>query len=254
MNAVHLGNGIVYFKDVFTFDNDYFSSFVERLHDTDRRHEQVVAKEDEAYVLTEGGYRITRNDADYAPRRFSKLTNLNQEDKKFIEEVRDAIHSCVVEYCKVFPIVIENIRWATNGYVIKYENGQSIGAHSDCNIAYAEDGVTPVNSFPMQNILTCGLFFNDDFEGGTVSYRPWGISVRPKPGSVLIYPSSYMGCHEVAAVTEGTRYAYLCWYGQGPINSSDHRMTDQIKKETGYETVNTNSAQRFVPVGAIKLS
>lgn len=254
MNVVHLGNGIMYFKDVFTFDNDYFNGFTKRLHDLGKSPEQIVAQGDDAYVTTEGGYRVARNKAGYAPRRFSELSTLDNEDKQFIEDVRDAIHKCVIEYCRFFPIVIENIRWATNGYVIKYENGQSIGAHSDCNIAYAEDGVTPVNSFPMQNILTCALFFNDDFGGGEVSYRPWGISIKPKPGSVLVYPSSYMGCHEVAPVTGGIRYAYLCWYGHGPIYLSDHRMTNQIKKEAGYETVNSNSAQQFVPVGVLRSS
>jgi len=250
MNIVHLGNGIIKFEDVFSFDTEYFSGFTKRLHNLDKRPEQVIDGNDETYILTEGGYKITERDANYAPQRFSQLSMLSEEDKQFIEDVRDAIHTCVVEYCKVFPVVIENIRWATNGYVIKYENGQEIGPHSDCNIAYAEDGVTPVNTFPMQNILTCGLFFNDNFEGGEVLYRPWGITVKPKPGSVLVYPSSYMGCHEVAAVTEGIRYAYLCWYGQGPINMPDHRMIDQIRKEVGH----SNSAQRFVPVGPVNLS
>ena len=148
MNIVHLGNGIIKFEDAFSFDIEYFNEFTKRLNELGKSPEQIVAEGDDAYVLTEGGYRLTRNDADYAPQRFSELSKLNSQDKQFIEDVRDAIHACVTEYCRVFPIVIENIRWATNGYVIKYENSQEIGAHSDCNIAYAEDGVTPVNTFP----------------------------------------------------------------------------------------------------------
>lgn len=241
MITTHLGNAIVRFDDALVIDVNYMSGLFERLNQLEVNHGQMV---DDEHVLTEGRYKLHKQEANIAPQRFTDLTKLDRpDDQLFIQNMRNTIHQCVREYVHLFPVVAECIRWSTDGYIIKYENGQSIGPHSDCNIAYADDGVTPINTFPMQNILTCGLILNNDYEGGDISYRPWGITTKPSAGSILIYPSSFVGCHEVAPVTTGIRYAYLMWYGHGPTGGVSHRVIDDIKS--------LNSNQSFVPVGRL---
>lgn len=243
MKVIHLGTGIVKFEDAFTIDKSRTADFLSRIDELDVNYGQQI---DEEHVRTEGQYKLNRHELSKAPVRFTDFHKLTrQEDQDFIKEMREAIHNCVRAYARIFPVVAECIRWGTHGYVIRYENGQSIGPHSDCNIAYEDDGVTPINTFPMQNILTCGLFLNDEFSGGELSFRPWGIVARPEPGTIMIYPSSYLGCHEVAPVTEGRRYAYLMWYGHGPIGGISHTVATDIKDAA------SNASQQHVLVGQI---
>lgn len=245
MIVTHLGNGIVKFDNVFSVDKEHFDLFKSSLEKTTRRESQI--SESDGSVLTEGAYKIPAEHIKYSPTRYTDLSSFDGKDKELVLRLQQSMHRCVVEYCKIFPVVIENIRWVTNGYIIKYENGQCIGPHSDCNIAYAEDNVTPINTVPIYNVLTVGAFLNDDFVGGQISYRPWGITARPGTGSVLIYPSSYMGCHEVSPVTEGQRYAYLRWYGHGEppnaINESVANLLGDLKTK--------NTEQKFVLTGKL---
>ena len=246
MIITHMGNGIVKFDNALDIDSETLQNFIGSVETTDKNE---IVKDGDDYILTDGKYRIPSSHVSMTPKRFTELYKLEkQEDVEFMETIRETITTCLVEYCKIFPIVIENIRWVTNGYIIKYENGQYIGAHSDCNIAYQSDGITPANSLPMQNILTCGLFLNDDFTGGELHYRPWGITARPKSGSVVIYPSSYLGCHEVYPVVDGARYAYLCWFGHGETHGSSTQSVYNTVKNIGM----TNSQQKYVPVGIIE--
>lgn len=238
-----MGNGVVKFEDVFAIDKDYIFEFFSQLNKIDVNYGQAI---DEEHVRSEGQYKLNYEEMSKAPIRFTDLHRLERpEDADFILKMRDAIHSCVRVYARIFPVVAECVRWGTHGYVIRYENGQSIGPHSDCNIAYEDDGITPINTFPMQNVLTCGLFLNDDFSGGDLYFRPWAITVKPKPGTIVIYPSSYLGCHEVSPVTVGQRHAYLMWYGHGPISGISHRPADDIKD------ISANFQQKFVPVGRV---
>jgi len=241
--ATHLGNAIVKYDNAISIDPQFMSGFYDRLQQTGVTHGETI---DEEHVRTEGKYIFDKTKIVESPQRFTDLSKLtSEEDQLFVKNMRSIIHRCVREYVHTFPVVAECIRWSTDGYVIKYENGQSIGPHSDCSIAYADDGVTPINTFPMQNIITCGLMLNDDYEGGAISYRPWGITTRPDAGSVLIYPSSYVGCHEVAPITSGVRYAYLMWYGHGPIGGFNHRTVDDVR--------GSNSSQDIVLVGQLPL-
>jgi len=243
MIATHLGNGIVQFDNVLTIKENYINGFFDRLNELQPNQGIEV---DDDFVINEGSYKMSKEAAKLSPQRY---TNLNElvfpEDQEFIKLMREAIHECVRAYTQVFPVVAECIRWATHGYAIKYEIGQSIGPHSDCNIPYEEDRITPISTFPMQNVLTCGLMLNDDYRGGAISYRPWGITTKAPAGSILIYPSSYLGCHEVNPVTEGIRYAYLMWYGQGPIDGINHNAVNDLHQ--------LNFNQKTVLVGRLSL-
>lgn len=242
MIVTHLGSGIVKFDNVFSVDPVNFENFKLNLEKTIQRQAE---EKSEGSVLTEGGYEISNEKMRLSPKRYTDLSTLTGQDSKFIKTLKSAMHNCVIEYCKVFPVVIENIRWVTNGYIIKYENGQFIGPHSDCNIAYESDRTTIVNSIPLYNVLTVGAFLNEDFTGGEISYRPWGITARPNTGSILIYPSSYIGCHEVAPVVDGERYAYLRWYGHG---ETPHHQNESIVHLLSNVQ---NSDQRPVLVGVL---
>lgn len=245
IKSFHLGNGIMQFENVLQIDEENLSSFI-----GDVETNGILQGYNKDDGRNEGGYEFSEGDFNEAPSRFVGLDGSlkTESGKKFLAEIKNGIYESLVRYCRVFPIVMSEVAWSTDGYVIRYSNNQNIGPHTDCALPYGPDGVTPINSFPLHNTLTAGLFLNENFEGGEIYYRPWDISAKPKAGSVLIYPSSFMGCHEVSPVTSGTRYAYLCWYGHGiPENAGTFRIPS-LTKDVGESFME----QKVVPIGEVK--
>jgi predicted 2-oxoglutarate/Fe(II)-dependent dioxygenase YbiX len=72
--------------------------------------------------------------------------------------------------------------------------------------------------------------------------------VEPEFGSALIYPSNFIGCHEVDEVVEGERWAFLSWFYHGNGQENKPRALEwvkQFKSDVGL----SNSQQGNVLVG-----
>lgn len=54
----------------------------------------------------------------------------------------------------------------------------------------------------------CGLFLTDDYEGGELTFEDYDISLKPKPGTLVLFPGYYTR-HGVNKVTSGTRINIL---------------------------------------------
>jgi predicted 2-oxoglutarate/Fe(II)-dependent dioxygenase YbiX len=54
-------------------------------------------------------------------------------------------------------------------------------------------------------IFGVAIYLNDDFEGGELIYPDLGLSVTPKPGSIVIHNASLK--HQVFPVVSGERYS-----------------------------------------------
>lgn len=248
MIITHLGNGIVRFDNVFDASIIGVQDFISRLEENTKPQGYV---EKESLKVNEGGYEFSDEFANSAPSRYTNLnySGMSQDDKDFVLLMNDYIYLCLVEYCRLFPVVIDSISWQTNGYIIKYEKGQYIGPHSDSAIAYEHGSAIPVNTSPMHNTLTVAVFLNDDFVGGNVRFRPWAINSRTTAGSVMIYPATFTGCHEVEAIESGVRYAYLSWFAQGDIGTVDYALRyewiKQLRDHVG------DVSQKFISVGIV---
>jgi hypothetical protein len=205
----HLGNGIMLFEDV--IDTSDFEAYLERIYAENLDATHGVNAES---FTNDAGYQINPEHISRMPIRFNGLSFGSEFTKKITELINDCLYKCLVEYCRSFPIAIECIKWRTSGQIASYSAGQTMGPHSDCALPYDING-NILNSFPLHNTLTSSMSLDDGYEGGAVRFRPWGITVNPKIGSVLIYPSSFMGCHEVEPVTSGVRNSYLQWFCQG---------------------------------------
>lgn len=53
-----------------------------------------------------------------------------------------------------------------------------------------------------------GFFLNDDYEGGELTFEEIGVSLKPKAGSLVLFPGYYTR-HGVNEVTSGTRVNIL---------------------------------------------
>lgn len=55
------------------------------------------------------------------------------------------------------------------------------------------------------------LYLNDDFEGGQIEFTQLGLTLKPKAGMLLAFPSYLEFEHRVHPVTKGTRYTIVSW-------------------------------------------
>ena len=49
-------------------------------------------------------------------------------------------------------------------------------------------------------------YFNDDYEGGEIHFKNHNITIKPKAGSLIMFPSQEPFIHEVLSIKRGTRY------------------------------------------------
>jgi predicted 2-oxoglutarate/Fe(II)-dependent dioxygenase YbiX len=79
--------------------------------------------------------------------------------------------------------------------ISKYKTGAFMGAHVD---DYGEDGAVPV--------MSAVMYLNDDYEGGELHFLGQDILIKPKAGSVILFPSKEPFYHESLLIKVGIKY------------------------------------------------
>ena len=105
--------------------------------------------------------------------------------------------SAIKQYNEKFP---EAMIESDSGYdLLRYETGQFYKQHTD--------------SFKAQpRAVSCSFALNDDYEGGEWAFWDKEVKIKPKKGSVVMFPSNFMYPHEILPVTKGTRYSIITWF------------------------------------------
>lgn len=119
--------------------------------------------------------------------------DLRKINNKFYEKMVNAVST----YCNIFHIEQE-LSDVEEYQLLKYSGGQHYDAHYDGGTGSGR-AVSPI------------LYLNDDYEGGEIEFVNFGIKIKPKAGSLLVFPSSYPYRHIAHPVTSGTKYAIVTW-------------------------------------------
>lgn len=111
----------------------------------------------------------------------------------FIQTLDDKIGSLVMRYAEE-----NNINDLKNeGYhIVKYTEGQFFAEHTDA---------TP--EYPRR--VSAVVYLNDNYEGGTITFRNIGKSFKPETNTIMIFPSSKEFSHSADPVISGTKYAII---------------------------------------------
>jgi len=88
--------------------------------------------------------------------------------------------------------------------MLKYSTGQEYKAHYDGTTA-------------MGRSISAIVYLNDDYEGGEVEFVNFGIKIKPQPGMLLLFPSTYPYAHIAHPVTSGVKYAIVTWIHDRPL-------------------------------------
>jgi len=172
-----------------------------------------------------------------APGRLVGLKHgANEEDTAFVESVDGLLAECLRVYMRLYPEVRPSIWWRTPSHVAMYGPGMDLGPHSDQMYERGNDewGIgadagqedRPVTEFPIHNVVTTSIVLKDECEGGEMIFPHAGVTQKMTQGTVIMYPSSYIGSHGVKMVTAGKRISYLQFYCQGTPASAHSGHVD----------------------------
>lgn len=89
---------------------------------------------------------------------------------------------------------------ADNWTLLRYEPGSKFHDHFDDAPNY-------------HRIVSVTVMLNDDFDGGEMVFDKHDILIQPKPGTVVIFPSTYAFFHRINPLIRGNRQAAVRWYG-----------------------------------------
>ena len=93
--------------------------------------------------------------------------------------------------------------WINDGFIVaKYTKGDICGFHDD-----NQNPDAPANGL---RYLTVIFFLNDVPEGGELHFPVQGVKIKPKQGSMVIFPAQLTHPHEVLP-TLTDRYVLQTW-------------------------------------------
>jgi len=87
--------------------------------------------------------------------------------------------------------------------LLRYQGGEEFKAHYDGPTA-SHRSLSPI------------LYLNDDYTGGELEFVNFDLKIKPKAGSMYIFPSNYPYAHIAHPVQTGTKYAIVTWLHDTP--------------------------------------
>jgi hypothetical protein len=82
--------------------------------------------------------------------------------------------------------------------------------HAD-NCRQNEQGDWVANHTPHRDVSAI-YYLNDEFDGGEIFFERGQLTVKPRPGLLLAFPSDADHVHEIFPVRSGVRYTMAIWF------------------------------------------
>jgi len=113
--------------------------------------------------------------------------------------IREKIETAIWHYRNMYSLNMER----DEGFrVLKYGRGAEYKGHVDHH---------PDNA----RILSLVGFLNDDFSGGELVFPLFDVTVKPKAGSIVLFPSNFPYYHyanAAGAEDETIKYSFVTWF------------------------------------------
>ena len=252
MKSRHVGMGLVLFEDVFDIDDSKLHNYISWLEESEEDTFTYHSSETEGFAKNKAGFKFRKEEVQVAPQRLHDLTGfingreIPQEHLVVFNTLKKASYNILVEYCRYFPECQTTAWWLALPHIARYTEGQGIGLHCDNQIPF-EWGEATNSQVSLHNTCSINIYLNDcsddgysnskiDYTGGHILYPNANFELIPKKATAVVYPSNYIGRHEVSRVTSGARYAYLVNVCQG--TSFDH--PEKVGEENIMKTWLTN--------------
>ena len=109
-------------------------------------------------------------------------------------ELKSVVMQCLYDYCLRTN---QEIGFVPEFYTIqKYDVGAYMGPHVDSTDMTEQKSPT----------ISIVVYLNDDYQGGEIEFPNQGITLKPKAGSMVIFPSYDPYLHDPKPVISGDKY------------------------------------------------
>lgn len=161
---------------------------------------EYVTSDDWSPAMTGGGLDQNARNCDVIGTSNRDIMDKNFNYRKMLDEkIYNCINSCMKNYESECASKEGLCISQDTGYeLLRYREGQFYVQHTD-------------HFKQNPRVLSCSICLNDDYEGGEFAFFDRRIKIKPKKGSVIMFPSSFMFPHEVMPVIKGNRYAIITW-------------------------------------------
>jgi hypothetical protein len=88
--------------------------------------------------------------------------------------------------------------WHEDYNLLKYSSGQQYRRHYD--------GVTASG-----RAISAICYLNNNYDGGEIEFVNFNIKIKPEPGMLILFPSSYPYAHIAHPINSGIKYAIVTW-------------------------------------------
>lgn len=110
---------------------------------------------------------------------------------------KDLVSLVVKSYKEIFNIhedILDRERYT----LFRYSPGQYYHEHYDGGTETAR-------------AISVLIYLNDDYAGGEIEFVNFEEKIKPKAGTMLLFPSGYAYRHIAHPVTDGTKYVIVTW-------------------------------------------
>jgi len=160
---------------------------------------------------------LARNAQDFkiSSKNLGPRTEENSELYNIHEELFQSVKQCVDDYGQYWGVGI-NYYEAFN--FVKYE-----GAGTHFRI-HADHGPTYVCT------ISIVVYLNDDFEGGEIWFpRMDNLTIKPKAGDIIVFPSTYIYEHASKEMISGTKYSVVIMSDYNDRDNVNQRVAPTIQ-------------------------
>jgi len=184
-----LAPGIVVFENVFQNSMDYVQE-IENNYESRWRPAEVLVNQDENKSGT--NYNARNTDIIGLPHHSDKNDDLfSRLSKDFYNNINPHVKSYLQHYSA-------KIEKHEPPQLLRYGKDQRFHDHIDDHPFFTRR-------------ISLTYYLNDDYEGGDVEFKRFGIRFKAKKNQLLVFPSNFIYNHEVYPVTDGLRYVIVQW-------------------------------------------
>lgn len=124
------------------------------------------------------------------------------------QNISPSLRTCTQHYLDVFSVLNRERYFFLDFKVKRIPPGG--GFH---NWHYEDSGLAQANRY-----LVIQVYLNDDYEAGETEFLYFNKRIKPKAGSVAIYPAAFTHTHRGNPPIDGTKYIINTW---GLVQSRD---------------------------------
>lgn len=131
------------------------------------------------------------------------------------EEIFQALRQCIDDYGNYWGV---GIRFYESFNFVKYDGP---GTHFK---VHADHGPTYVCT------ISAVIYLNDDYEGGDIWFpRLDNLSIKPKAGDIVIFPSTYIYEHASQDMISGVKYSVVIMTDYNDRAGVNHKVSPVIQ-------------------------